>query len=305
MVSSGVGKFGITTSLVVYNTQQGGRKIVPFPRILLDTMTVDEIWVDGCCRKAEPIAMAGIGIYNGVMSRYAPLSAVDDVRKNPPTNQRAELCAYREALSGIIDYINQDLCVTPVCIYSDSVYVVKTVTVWHHNYKVNGWKNSSGNPVANQDLIRLILIKIDMINVFFKAKKMPLLVTKHVKGHSGNQGNERADYLAQRGADEMVRVIKYNLKDANDFKFHEFTEDAPGSETNPYTFQKVVRGHDAESDGDSDESVGMIILSNVRLKPGQTLQEADETDSEDERMFAAALAKMNMEDPHHNYFYVR
>lgn len=32
---------------------------------------------------------------------------------------------------------------------------------------------------------------------------------------------------------------------------------------------------------------------------------ADETVNEDERMFAAALAKMNTEDPHQNYFYVR
>ena len=58
----------------------------------------------------------------------------------------------------------------------------------------NGWINSAKKPVANSDL----------------WKQLDKLALQHevdwhwVKGHSGHVDNERVDYLANRGIDELA-----------------------------------------------------------------------------------------------------
>ncbi|KAL5337426.1 ribonuclease H-like domain-containing protein [Aspergillus crustosus] len=40
-----------------------------------------------------------------------------------------------------------------IMIYSDSRYAVNCITKWVYKWSNNGWMNSEGNEVANQDLI--------------------------------------------------------------------------------------------------------------------------------------------------------
>ena len=81
-----------------------------------------------------------------------------------------------------------------VQLYSDSSYVLKGITDWMPNWKKRGWKTAAKTPVKNEDLWR----------------KLDELITKHkiewiwVKGHSGNEGNERADALANLGIDSLI-----------------------------------------------------------------------------------------------------
>ena len=98
------------------------------------------------------------------------------------TNNRMELLAVIKGLEAIqgIENIN---------IYTDSKYVKNGITLWIKNWEKNGWKTASKKDVANQDLW-LSLIRL----VENKSIKW-----NWVKGHSGNQGNERADLLANRG----------------------------------------------------------------------------------------------------------
>ena len=82
-------------------------------------------------------------------------------------------------------------------IYTDSEYSIKSLTVWIHNWKKNGWKNSKKEDVANQDIIK----KIDKYMTIFKNQ----IHFHHVRAHTGNQdaiskGNAIADVLAQRGS---------------------------------------------------------------------------------------------------------
>ncbi len=76
-----------------------------------------------------------------------------------------------------------------VLVKTDSTYVINGITKWLPNWKAKGWKNSAKKPVANKDL----------------WKQLEYLISDHkvdwlwVKGHSGDDENERADELARKG----------------------------------------------------------------------------------------------------------
>ena len=98
------------------------------------------------------------------------------------TNNRMELLAVIKGLEAIqgIENIN---------IYTDSKYVKNGITIWIKNWEKNGWKTASKKDVANQDLWLLLTHLVENKSIKWNW----------VKGHSGDQGNERADQLANRG----------------------------------------------------------------------------------------------------------
>jgi len=71
-------------------------------------------------------------------------------------------------------------------IYTDSQYVQKGVTQWLSGWKARGWRTAGGDPVKNQDLWKII----DGLCV------NRLVTWIWVRGHAGDQGNERANDLA-------------------------------------------------------------------------------------------------------------
>ena len=103
--------------------------------------------------------------------------------QNPTTNQRMELTAAIEALRALKGP-------SDVVLYTDSTYVLQGITAWIANWKRNGWVNSAKKPVANADLWR----ELDA------AREPHQIDWRWVKGHAGDEGNERADALANQGA---------------------------------------------------------------------------------------------------------
>lgn len=108
------------------------------------------------------------------------------------TNQRMELTAVLEALKAlkVRDW--------NVVIYSDSAYVVNAVQKeWLSKWQANGWKNSKKEEVANQDLwMELIqLMKINRVRL------------EKVRGHSGDELNERCDVLARAAISELEAAL--------------------------------------------------------------------------------------------------
>lgn len=98
------------------------------------------------------------------------------------TNNRMELTAVIEALALLKDGSN-------VLVYSDSKYVIEGITSWIVGWVKKGWKSSNGQPVLNKDLWLKLQEQTARMTVNFKW----------VKGHAGNEGNERADALANKG----------------------------------------------------------------------------------------------------------
>ncbi|PCI02088.1 MAG: ribonuclease HI [Zetaproteobacteria bacterium] len=98
------------------------------------------------------------------------------------TNQRMELQAAIEALKAL----KQPSSIT---IVTDSKYVLNGITDWIHGWKKKGWKNSKKEPVANRELWEAL----DALNQKHDVD------WQWVKGHSGDEGNDKADELARQG----------------------------------------------------------------------------------------------------------
>lgn len=98
------------------------------------------------------------------------------------TNNRMEMTAVIEVLCSFPVR-------TEIEIVTDSAYVLDGATKWIKTWKKNNWKTSSNNQVKNRDL----WARLDA------ATKKHSITWTWVKGHSGVEGNERADELARKG----------------------------------------------------------------------------------------------------------
>ena len=98
------------------------------------------------------------------------------------TNNRMELTAVIEALSVLKGP-------SRVIVHTDSQYVQKGITEWLRGWKARGWRTAAKEPVKNVDLWK----KLD------EATRGHDIDWVWVKGHSGHDGNERADALANKG----------------------------------------------------------------------------------------------------------
>jgi len=75
-----------------------------------------------------------------------------------------------------------------VQIYSDSKYVVDTVNKgWLNEWKSNNWIKKNKKPALNIDMWERLLPLLELHKVKFIW----------IKGHSGNEENERSDELAK------------------------------------------------------------------------------------------------------------
>jgi ribonuclease HI len=142
---------------------------------------VVEIYSDGACR-GNP----GPGGW-GALLRYNKREKELWGGEADTTNNRMELMAAIRALEALKRPSH-------VKLYTDSIYVMKGITAWIHEWKKKGWRTAEKKPVKNEDLWR----------------RLDELAAKHeiewhwVKGHAGHPENERADALANKGipADE-------------------------------------------------------------------------------------------------------
>lgn len=78
--------------------------------------------------------------------------------------------------------------------YTDSEYVKNGVSMWLFNWKRNGWRTKSKQPVKNEDLWRALDSAVSKHKVEWHW----------LKGHAGHVGNERCDQLAT----EQIAKIK-------------------------------------------------------------------------------------------------
>ena len=98
------------------------------------------------------------------------------------TNNRMELMAAISSLENLEKP-------TKLTIITDSNYVKGGVTDWINNWKKNNWKTANKKDVKNIDLWK----RLDL------ARLKHQVTWKWVKGHSGQEENERADALARAG----------------------------------------------------------------------------------------------------------
>lgn len=135
------------------------------------------LYVDGACRGNPGIG--GWGVY--IIDENQQEREFFGGELNT-TNNRMELTA---AIEGVLATNPNDI----LTIYTDSSYVQKGITEW-----ITGWKKKNWKDVKNPDLWQ----KLD------QACQGRNITWNWIKGHAGHAGNERADHLANLGADQAT-----------------------------------------------------------------------------------------------------
>ena len=144
------------------------------------------IWTDGAC-SGNP----GPGGWGAVL-RYGGHEKDLKGGEALTTNNRMELTAAIEALESL----NRPC---EVILHTDSQYLRGGVTEWIATWKSNGWRTASRKPVKNEDLWR----RLDA------AAKRHAIEWRWVKGHAGDELNERADKLAREGLAPYLRPPEF------------------------------------------------------------------------------------------------
>lgn len=149
-------------------------------------MSIIDIFTDGSTlfNQDPNKRRGGIGVYFGEDDdRNISEEILGEV-----TNQRMELLAVIRGLK-ICDSNN-------INIYTDSIYVINSLTIWIINWEKNNWKNSKGKDVQNKDLIMELNQLTKNKNINFYHVKAHQKKPDNVLDYKLWYGNKMADYLA-------------------------------------------------------------------------------------------------------------
>lgn len=137
------------------------------------------MYTDGAC-----LGNPGPGGYAAVVDRYGEEPFVVEGGCRKTTNNRMELMGVIAGLSAVLPSER-------VQVRSDSEYIVNAINNgWAKRWKYNGWRRNKKDLALNPDLWDWLLELLEGRNVSFTW----------LKGHSGNEGNERADAIASAAA---------------------------------------------------------------------------------------------------------
>ncbi|PPD33307.1 MAG: ribonuclease HI [Methylomonas sp.] len=138
------------------------------------------IYTDGAC-KGNP-GPGGWGVHMRYRDKVNELCGGELLT----TNNRMELMGAIKAL----ETLNRSCSIK---LHTDSKYVLQGITDWMNNWKKRGWKTADRKPVKNEDLWRQLDAAIQRHSIEWIW----------VKGHAGDEGNERADALANKGIEQL------------------------------------------------------------------------------------------------------
>lgn len=142
------------------------------------------VYVDGSCLdNGKVTAAAGIGVFFG---RQHPLN-VSGLVEGRQTNNAAEIQAALQAVQAA-----HRAGVRHLKIFTDSQFLVNSMTKWLTGWKQKGWRLTSGKRVANQEDFEKLdgAVQSTAIEVHWI----------HVPAHKGIFGNEEANKLARKGS---------------------------------------------------------------------------------------------------------
>ena len=139
------------------------------------------MYTDGACR-GNP-GPGGWGVFMSYQNSNKTLKGFDP----ETTNNRMELMAAIKGLASLKRACDIEL-------YTDSKYVMQGIYDWITNWKKNGWKTAARKPVKNADLWQQLDTEIAQHAIEWHW----------VKAHTGVEGNEMADQLANEAIDQAM-----------------------------------------------------------------------------------------------------
>ncbi|MDE6481474.1 MAG: ribonuclease HI [Alphaproteobacteria bacterium] len=139
-----------------------------------------KIWTDGSC-----LGNPGPGGWAFVATDGIH-TAEKSGCENDTTNNRMELMAVLRAVTAAHRHAEIE-------IHTDSQYVKNGMQSWLKNWKRNNWRTADKKPVKNQDLWAALDAATQNIKIHWHW----------VKGHAGEELNERCDTLARTAAESL------------------------------------------------------------------------------------------------------
>ena len=139
-----------------------------------------KIWTDGSC-----LGNPGPGGWGFIATDGKNVAERSGGEANT-TNNRMELMAVIRALQAAHRHNEIEL-------HVDSKYVKDGMESWLPNWKRNNWRTRTNKPVKNQDL----WMELDTASQNIKIHWV------WVKGHAGEEFNERVDTLARTAAEKF------------------------------------------------------------------------------------------------------
>ncbi|AFZ59041.1 ribonuclease HI [Anabaena cylindrica FACHB-243] len=149
---------------------------------------IQSIYTDGACTGNPGPGGWGVVVY----FQDGSIHEMGDASSHT-TNNKMEM----QAAIAALEFLETSGQTQPITLYTDSEYLINSVTKWMPGWKKKGWKKSDGNPVQNQDLLETL----DQLN-------SRLVKWQHVRGHSGNIGNERCDVIARSFASGKIPSLQ-------------------------------------------------------------------------------------------------
>lgn len=150
--------------------------------------TIQSVYTDGACTGNPGPGGWGVVVYfnDGSIHEMGDAAA-------RTTNNKMEMQAAIAALK----FFHASGQTESITLHTDSEYLINCVTKWVKGWKRKGWKKADGNPVQNQDLLEIL----DELNT-------RQVNWQHVRGHSGNIGNERCDAIARAFASGKIPSLQ-------------------------------------------------------------------------------------------------
>ncbi|XP_051162140.1 ribonuclease H1-like [Leptopilina boulardi] len=153
----------------------------PIPRFFF-------IHIDGACKdNGNAGSTAGVGVWFG---KNNPLN-VSQLATGRQTNNSAEIEAATIAATKANEAGHKYL-----KIFTDSQFLIDSMTKWLPRWKENDRRTSANKPVLN----RVEFEKLE------EALSPPDVVFEHVPSHQGIEGNEEADKLAVQAIENQQRI---------------------------------------------------------------------------------------------------
>ena len=152
------------------------------------------LWTDGSSGKSGKMGWAVVGQLNHLSS------PVRIYGHGNGSNQLAELTAAIEAIKLVPDY-------EELLLITDSMYVIRSATEWRKTWESCNYVNWQGNTLSHKPMLIELHRQVDRVCVTFQ----------HVRGHTGEEGNELADaiaHLARKVAEGKVdkkHLLEYNM----------------------------------------------------------------------------------------------
>lgn len=129
----------------------------------------------------------GVGVFFGLDDPRNISFSIKESIDVKVTNQVCELTACILAIETILS--TEKISKKSIVIYTDSMYVINSITEWAHIWEKNNWRKADNKLIQNEYLIKKLYYISNNLNVKFK----------HVKSHTKQPDIDSGEYFEWYG----------------------------------------------------------------------------------------------------------